>query len=147
MINEIIAAISVALNKEFGDDYENHMEEIKQDLTEPCFFIVCLNPANNLFLGRRYQWTGQFSIQYFPKSQEVRRECADVAERMYDCLEYITMDGDTEPIMDTKMKHEVVDGVLNFFVNYDYFVIKNEKNELMEDVLLIEKAGDRVGDN
>ena len=65
MINEIIAAISVALNKEFGDDYENHMEEIKQDLTEPCFFIVCLNPANNLFLGRRYQWTGQFSIQYF----------------------------------------------------------------------------------
>ena len=143
MINEIIAAISVALNKEFGDDYENHMEEIKQDLTEPCFFI----PANNLFLGRRYQWTGQFSIQYFPKSQEVRRECADVAERMYDCLEYITMDGDTEPIMGTKMKHEVVDGVLNFFVNYDYFVIKNEKNELMEDVLLIEKAGDRVGDN
>ena len=25
--------------------------------------------------------------------------------------------------------------------------IENEKNELMEDVLLIEKAGDRVGDN
>lgn len=37
MINEIIAAISVALDAEFGDEYEIYMEEIKQDLKEPCF--------------------------------------------------------------------------------------------------------------
>ena len=30
MINSIIEAISVSLNGEFGDDYEIHMEEIKQ---------------------------------------------------------------------------------------------------------------------
>ena len=40
MITEIIEAISVALNSEFGDDYEIHMEEIRQGLTEPCFFIM-----------------------------------------------------------------------------------------------------------
>ena len=37
MINEIIAAISAALDAEFGDEYEIYMAEIKQDLKEPCF--------------------------------------------------------------------------------------------------------------
>ena len=49
MINSIVEAISCSLNKEFGDDYEIHNEEIKQGLKEPCFFIACLNPNNNLF--------------------------------------------------------------------------------------------------
>lgn len=30
MINSIVEAISCSLNKEFGDDYEIHNEEIKQ---------------------------------------------------------------------------------------------------------------------
>ena len=97
MINSIVEAISCSLNKEFGDDYEIHNEEIKQGLKEPCFFIACLNPNNNLFFGKRYERTNQFCIQYFPQSAKKQRECADVAERMYDCLEYITTDGDTKP--------------------------------------------------
>ena len=36
MINSIVEAISCSLNKEFGDDYEIHNEEIKQGLKEPC---------------------------------------------------------------------------------------------------------------
>ena len=39
MINEIIEAISVALNEEFGDEYEIYRESVRQDLKEPCFFI------------------------------------------------------------------------------------------------------------
>ena len=87
MINAIIEAISVALNGEFGDSYEIHMEEIEQGLEEPCFFIFCLNPTNDLFLGKRYFRTNPFCIQFFPESNEKQRECNGVAERMYDCLE------------------------------------------------------------
>ena len=54
MINEIIAAISAALDAEFGDEYEIYMEEIKQDLKEPCFFVQCINPTTKLFRGERY---------------------------------------------------------------------------------------------
>lgn len=74
----------------------------------------------------------QFCIQYFPQSAKKQRECADVAERMYDCLEYITTDGDTKPIRGSKMNHQVVDGVLNFFVNYDFFTVKTEDQTPME---------------
>lgn len=136
MINAIIEAISVALNGEFGDSYEIHMEEIKQGLEEPCFFIFCLNPTSDLFFGKRYFRTSPFCIQYFPESNEKQRECNSVAERMYDCLEYVTMDGDSNPIRGTKMKHEVVDGVLNFFVNYDCFVYKAEEQTAMGEMKL-----------
>lgn len=132
MINSIIEAISVSLNEEFGDGYETHMEEIKQGLKEPCFFIACLNPTIEQFLGKRYFRSNQFCIQYFPKTNKVQRECNGVLERMMQCLEYITIDGDTKPIRGTKMKGEVVDSVLNFFVNYDCFIYKTEQQTAME---------------
>lgn len=132
MINSIIEAISISLNEEFGDGYETHMEEIKQGLKEPCFFITCLNPTTELFLGKRYFRTNQFCIQYFPETNEKQRECNGVAERVWQCLEYITIYGEDKPIMGTKMKYEVVNGVLNFFVNYDCFIRKIEQQTPME---------------
>lgn len=128
MINSIIEAISINLDAEFG--YETHMEEIKQDLVEPCFFISCLNPTTELFLGKRYFRQNQFVIQYFPESEHKQWECNAVAERLVWLLEYITLDGD--PVRGTAMKYEVIDGVLNFFVNYDCFVYRVEENTPME---------------
>lgn len=130
MINSIIGAISISLNAEFGDDYEVHPEEIKQDLEEPCFFVFCLNPSTELFLGKRYFKTNNFCIQYFPATDDAQQECNDVAERMTWALEYITLDDG--PIRGTNMRYEVVDDVLNFFVNYDYFMYRIEETMTME---------------
>lgn len=132
MINSIIKAISITLNGEFGDGYETHMEEIKQGLVEPCFFIQCLNPTTELFLGKRYFRQNQFCIQYFPETDDKQAECNDVAERLTWLLEYITVPGDALPIRATKMKSDVIDGVLNFFLNYDCFVYRVEQSEPME---------------
>lgn len=132
MINSIVEAISVALNEEFGDSYEIHMEEIRQGLKEPCFFIQSLNPTYELFLGKRYFRKNQFCIQYFPATDEKQRECNETAERMWQCLEYITIYGEDKPTRGTKMEYEVIDGVLNFFVNYDCFVYKTEQQTPME---------------
>ncbi len=128
MINSIIAAISVALNAEFG--YENHMEEIRQDLVEPCFFIQCVNPTTELFLGKRYFRQNSFCVQYFPKGGDKQRECNEAAERMTWCLEYITVDG--QKMRGTGMKYNMVGGVLNFFLNYDCFVYRVGTDGAME---------------
>lgn len=129
MINTIIESISAALQDEFGDGYEIRMEESEQGMEKPCFFIFCKNPSNERFPGNRYFRTNPFCIQYFPVSGEKQRECNRAAERMYQCLEHVTVKGDDKPIMGTKMRYEVVDGVLNFFVNYDMFMIRQQKNE------------------
>ena len=53
MINKIIDGISEAIFTEFGDGYDIYTESIEQGLIEPCFSILCLNPTNDLFLGKK----------------------------------------------------------------------------------------------
>lgn len=132
MINAIIEAISISLNGEFGDGYEIHMEEIKQDLKEPCFFISCTNPTSSLFLGKRCLRENLFCIQYFPRQGRERADCNETAERLFICLEYLEMPGGF--VKGTGMKCEVADGILNFFVNYDVYVQKKETLPAMEEV-------------
>lgn len=136
MINSIIESISISLNDEFGDEYTTYTESVEQGLNEPCFFVFCINPTNRIFLGKRYFRENQFCIQYFPTDKDkdrAREECNEVAERLYLCLEYITVTGDL--VRGTKMNYEIADGVLNFFVNYDLFVYKIEPSDAMEEIL------------
>lgn len=127
MINAIIESISIALSAEFGDRYEISRESKRQNLREPCFFIQCLNPTGELFFWKRYFRKNQFCIQYFLEDElHGNRECYAVAERLFSCLEYLDVGGD--PVMGTKMKYEVADGILHFFVNYDLFVYKVDES-------------------
>lgn len=133
MINSIIEAISVALNGEFGDSYKTYTQDVKQGLKEPCFFVSCINPTHRLFRGKRYFKENQFCIQYFPQDKrQANEECNAVADRLFFCLEYVTVTGDL--VRGTKMRSEIVDGVLNFFVNYDLFVYKRTEENPMEDI-------------
>lgn len=133
MINSIIQSISISLNAEFGDDYTIYTESVEQGLNEPCFFIFCLNPTNRVFLGKRYFRENGFCLQYLPADKNrAREECNAVAERLYVCLEYISVTGDL--VRGTKMNYEVVDGVLNFFVNYDLFFYKSTSSDAMEEI-------------
>lgn len=129
MINKIIDGINEAINQEFGDGYDIYTESIEQGLEEPCFSILCLNPTNDLFLGKRYFRKNQFMIQYFPSTDEINTECNAVRERLFDSLETILVNGDLT--RGTKMKGEIIDGVLNFHLNFDMFVHKVQVRDKM----------------
>lgn len=131
MINSIIESISVSLNAEFGDGYTIYTESVEQGLQEPCFFLSCINPTDRVFLGKRRFRENQFCIQYFPSGKgREKEECNAVAERLFSCLEYIAVTGDL--VRGSKMKYEVVDGALHFFVDYDLFVYKAADPDRME---------------
>lgn len=132
MINKMTEAIAISLNAEFGDNYTIIKETSRQDLKEPCFFISCLNPTMKQFLGKRYFRENQFCIQYFPATVNMNEECHAVAERLFDCLEYITESGDL--MRGTAMNYEIADGILNFFVNYNSYMYKQQVNTPMETV-------------
>ena len=133
MINSIIVGISISLNAEFGDEYTIYTESVEQGLKEPCFFVSCISPNHRVFLGKRYFSQNQFCLQYFPTNQDrAKEECNTVAERLFLCLEYITVSGDL--IRGSKMYCEMVDGVLNFFVNYDLFLYRRLACTTMEEL-------------
>lgn len=124
-IEKIIDGISEALNTEFGDEYDIYTEDIEQGLNEPCFSIVLLKPSVNQFLGKRYYRTHLFCVHYFPKStNESKLECFKIEERLMNCLEYITVDGDS--IRGKNMFGEISDGVLAFMIEYNMFVNKEQ---------------------
>lgn len=133
MINKIIDGISIAIDSEFNVDkdiYTIYDEEVNQGLETPCFFINSLNPSEDLFRGNRYKEINQFSIQFIPNDtdNEKKHTCNDIRERLFFCLEYITIteDNGKSLIRGNKMYGEYVDGTLNFFVNYDLFVNKQK---------------------
>ena len=70
----------------------------------------------------------QFCIQYFPSTAEPKAECNAVLERLYGCLELITVvENETTNSLTrgSRMKGEVIDGVLNRAKhNYLYFCAK-----------------------
>lgn len=136
MINNLIKSIGIALYNEFGDNYKIYPEKVEQGLKEPCFFISCLNPTMELFLGRRYFRTFQFCVQYIPaKRGKEKAEGGEVTERLYRCLEWITAIEDGLPIRGTQMRAEFFNGILNFFINYDCFVTKpSDKVPMMEEL-------------
>lgn len=140
-MNLIIEAVGAALHEEFGEDCTIYAEETKQGLKTPCFFISCINPsdrqlmgnANCHYLASRYYRENRFCIQYFPRDENNgRKESYDVTERLFGCLEVITVDGD--PLRGTTMQFEYVDGILSFFVSYNFFVYKTRKPTLMGDL-------------
>lgn len=129
MIDKIIEGISLALSEEFGEDYKKYTEEVTQDLEKPCFFILCSTPKNELFFNRKYFRPNIFCIQYIPTTEDIRAECNEVIERLFQCLEYIKVEGSL--IRGTKMEPEIENGVLYFFLNYDFFVYKVDDTEAM----------------
>ena len=138
-VNMIIEAIAAALNGEFGEEYTVYAEDVKQGLSEPCFFISCINPsdrqlmgnANRHFLASRYYRENRFCIQYFPlEENNGRQESYDKAERLFGCLEEINADGDI--IRGTDMNFEYTDGILSFFVSYNFFFFFTREPTVME---------------
>lgn len=127
MINATIDGISRAIYNEFGSDYEIYKEDIPQGFKEPCFSIVHVMSTSDAKSPYRYLRKNRFDIQFFPKSgRNEKSDMHSVTERLFLCLEHIYVLDNL--CRGTKMSPEIVDGVLHFFVSYDFFV-KRQLND------------------
>lgn len=131
MINEIIKGIADAIYQEFGNDYEIYDEEVEQGLNEPCFFVYCINPQNNIFLGRRRIITNQFAIQYIAKGPNKKAEINDVFDRLNSAIEFISVSG--IKLMVTNVTTNIENGVLTVNPTYKFFAYKEAEGDIMEE--------------
>ncbi|CUH95880.1 hypothetical protein P22_1966 [Propionispora sp. 2/2-37] len=134
MINDVATAISQGLDEAFGDGYEHYIDDIPQGFQTPCFFILLLRGTQTQIRGSRYFREHEFDIHYFPQAvKQYTQEINAVAERLMMNLEYVNLS--TGPIRGTDMRYEVQDGVLHFFVHYDFFIWKvPEEVPLMQEL-------------
>ncbi|MDE5996120.1 MAG: hypothetical protein K2G56_04310, partial [Eubacterium sp.] len=68
-----------------------------------------------------------FCIHYFPSISDKKSESYSVLERLMNSLEFIKVEDDV--IGGTEMHSDFADDMLNFFVNYDMFVYKEQAKE------------------
>lgn len=127
MLNDIITGIAKALGGAFGSDYRVYINDVRQGLSEPCFFIAALKPEQSPLLGDRAVWRNPFVIHYFPRTPDANEELYDTAVRLMYALRYITLP-DGGLLRGRSISYEAVDGVLHFFITYN--VIVNIPREL-----------------
>lgn len=133
MLNSIVDGISMKLNSIFGDSYKVTAENVAQGLQPHSFFIKPLPVTHKPLLGKRAQRTYSFVITYFPDTAntEMNAEMMEVAEKLLDGLEYITL-LNGEVIRGHELEPEIVDDVLHFSVKYIVFINKAVREESME---------------
>lgn len=130
MINNVIDAICKALNDEFKNEYNVYIRQKLQNPITPCFLISGINLEQKRYQGKRCYCQYAFEIQYLPATQEPIIEIHSVLQRLFECLEYIN-EGDNI-LNGTDMKAEIVDEVLHYTVNYNFFIMRNDTAETME---------------
>ena len=120
MITDIINGIAIKL-KQAHPNTTIYRESVPQGLKEPCFIILPLEPTQEAKLPNRYWRTYPFDIHFFPKSTDApKAEMYAMAEALFFELEHIFCCENV--VRGAKMRYEIVDNVLHFFVNYDMFV-------------------------
>ena len=129
-INDLRIGINHALDKEFPN-INIYGEEIKQGFEEPCFFIKILSSAQGKELNTRYSKNISFDVHYFSDKESSNNDCNDMTDSLYEILEYAQVGNSLYRA--TAMTHEVIDGVLHFFLQFNYKVIREvEKTPKMQ---------------
>ena len=126
-VRNILSAVSAALAAEF-EGYDIYLDDVPQGLAPPCFTVVC-SPSVKQVVGKRFRRDFDICVHFFPGSDEKYGECADVEERLFSALEYITADGDL--LRGEDMSRKISDGILSFDVRFGTFVLDTEKAEAM----------------
>ena len=106
------------------DTTEIYSEDIPQNFKEPCFFIKEVRSSQTKELGKRYKGGHLYDIHYFsnPDSNSKNQDMRDMAEIMYGHMEFIEVNN--KLTMGQELNHQIVDGVLHFFVKYPLFLYK-----------------------
>ena len=132
MIKAIRYGITSALYKLFGDEYNIYIDSVEQGYKNPCFFVSLVDwYSDSLIMGREKVHT-QYNITFFPENEdEPTDECYEMIPKLKQCLRMIvTENGDIFRGID--MDAKVADGLLQFYVTYNFETIEKESDDFME---------------
>jgi len=114
-VEEIKLAIINRL-ADYNADVTIYDERIQQGFQEPCFFVLLVDGSQQRGINRRIR-AALFDVHYFPPADASPREaCERMAASLYEALEFVERDAGKYRAV--SMKHQVVDGVLHFFVSF-----------------------------
>lgn len=134
MINTIKDGIVAALVAEFPG-VPVFDEAVEQGIVEPSFSVRCVEPQQRLFRGKRYYQEDLFEVVYFPPEDNRYQSSNDTVQRLFICLEVITL-SDKTTIRGREMKSRTTDDfTVVFTVRYSDFIYKVENPDMMTELV------------
>jgi len=113
---------------------------VPQGATRDCFFISFRPPSGTdearrrfaftKIIGNRYRVHEGLCIEYHPDGGG-RAALADVSEKLFTALELVPI-ADSLPARSKKMYCDIIDGVLYFFAEYEFFAYTEADTDYME---------------
>lgn len=124
----MLKGISTQLDDVFGADYTYYVENVKQNLTKPCFTIDAIVPLQRSRSRLLYDRTIPVVVHYFSNDTEsMKEDCYTKAELIVEALEYVPFHGAL--IRGENISWQIVDDVLQVFVTYRFITMKLNSNE------------------
>lgn len=131
LIGEVIRSAIVVKLRELFPDITVYKEKIEQGIRYPHFFILPLNTTYEKELGLRGWVYYQVNIRYRP-TQDFNSKYSDLEQVGTDlmwALDTIAVAG--YPLRGRDMNYQIVDGVLQFFINFRMRIKQEQEIEKM----------------
>lgn len=131
---KMVENISREIHDYFGDDYKTYGDNIEQGLEEPCFLITIISNMINHYVGDYYIVNMAVEIQYIETGAE-REKLSQVETGLFECLENVR-DIELGALFCSKNRQSSVtagENVLNFSLEFEYFLRKQEAKEYMKE--------------
>lgn len=131
MVNNLLYGISTALKAKF-EYFPVYADAVEQGLSEPCFFVLPISSSEQKLLDRRAFRDVSFDVHFI--SHEKREKLEVIASELYPLLRRITLlDGSQVNGLD--LHHEIIDGVLHFFVRFKVVIKYPAESVDMQEIL------------
>ena len=112
-----------------------YVEHIKQGFLLPCFCITYLKTEEKLCLARRYKLFNKIEITYFPpKKDNIAEDLNNVLNKLYDNFNNLKFEKGF--IKGENMEGKIENGLLKFYVDYNFYIFKKQQNHKMEKLYL-----------
>lgn len=128
MVNSMLDALTVRLGQTFGTTQHYYVENVKQNLTKPCFTIDVLTPLQRSRSPRLYDRTMPVVIHWFGENKStLKKDCYEMAERVIECIEYIPYENTM--LRGEDISYQIVDDVLQIFITYRFTTVMSQETE------------------
>ncbi len=143
---KIIGGIAKRIFDEFNSEAVIYSEEVMQGFKQPCFIIKLIKSECLSGIGGRKKFINSFVIRYFPKKSLRNEDMENVSKRLFNCLEFIdvgrvirgtdmrTEKGSSVVLNGLSNNYENGDGILNFYINYNFHEIFIEDCDFMKNL-------------
>ena len=118
LVGEVIRSAVVVKLKQKFPNITVYKEKIEQGLQFPHFFVLPLNTSREKELREKGWISYQLNVRYRPTQDFNSKygELEQIGTDLLDVLELVTVAG--YPLRGYGMNYQIVDGVLQFFINF-----------------------------